>query len=253
MATMLAVMDLADLTQPDRYPLSAHYDPAWVLSLDMGPHPLWQLEDLLRDLDLHRGAKVLDLGCGKGATSVFLARECDVDVVAFDLWIDEAELRSNLEAMGASERVTAVNGDVHRLPFQEEEFDAIISIDAFEYFGTDVRLLPSLVRVLKPRGCIGMTTPALRKDPYQCAPSGYVADVIGWEAAGWHAPEWWATHWRLSGLVDDITARMQERGRDDWLRWSRVLGHDDEDAVVRMLQQDSDEQIGFAIVSATKK
>lgn len=250
---MLAVVDLADLTQPDRYLLSGHYDPAWVLSLDMGPHPLWQLEDLLRDLDLPRGAKVLDLGCGKGATSVFLARECDADVVAFDLWIDEAELSSNLAAMGVSERVTAVNGDVHRLPFQEEEFDAIISIDAFEYFGTDVRLLPSLLRVLKPGGCIGMTTPALRKDPYQCVPQGYVADVIGWEAAGWHAPGWWATHWRMSGLVDEITARMQERGREDWLRWSRALGHDDEDAVVRMLQQDSDDQIGFAIVSATKK
>ncbi len=80
-----------------------------------------------------------------------------------------------------------------------------------------------------------------------------MADVIGWEAAGWHAPEWWATPWRLFGLVDDITARMQEGGRDDWLRWSRVLGHDDEEAVVRMLQQDSDDQIGFAIVSATKK
>ena len=87
---MLVGMDLAALTRPDRYPLSTRYDPAWVLRLDMGPHPLWQLEDLLDDIDLHPGAKVLDLGCGKGATSVFLARECGVDVVAFDLWIDES-------------------------------------------------------------------------------------------------------------------------------------------------------------------
>jgi len=158
-AHILADMHPAELTQPDRYPLSAQYDPAWILSLDMGPHPLWQLEDLLRDLDLSPGSRVLDLGCGKGATSVFLVRECDVDVVAFDLWIEEDVLRSNLQAQGVLDRVTPVNGDVRDAPFEDGAFDAIVSIDAFEYFGTDVRLIPSLVRLLKRHGGIGMTTP----------------------------------------------------------------------------------------------
>lgn len=250
---MLVGVDVTELTQPERYPLSAKYDPSWLLGLDMGPHPLWQLEDLLGDLDLRPGAKVLDLGCGKGATSVFLACERDVDVVAFDLWVDEDELRSNLEAQGVADRVTPVNGDVRDLPFEDGEFDAIISVDAFEYFGTDVRLLPTVLRVLKSAGGIGMTTPALRTDPYESSPSACVTEVIGWEAASWHAPEWWATHWRLSGLVDNITARMQERGREDWLRWSRALGVDENGSVVNMLDADHDNQIGFSIVSATKR
>jgi cyclopropane fatty-acyl-phospholipid synthase-like methyltransferase len=42
----------------------------------MGPHPLWQLEDILPALALKPGSRVLDLGCGRGATAVFLAREC---------------------------------------------------------------------------------------------------------------------------------------------------------------------------------
>ncbi|GAA3794504.1 hypothetical protein GCM10022226_12340 [Sphaerisporangium flaviroseum] len=49
------------LIRPDRYPLSSAYDPAWLLELDMGPHPLWLLEDLARDLDLKPGMRVLDL------------------------------------------------------------------------------------------------------------------------------------------------------------------------------------------------
>jgi len=43
------------------------YDPERLLSHDMGPNPLWLLEDLSRDLDFQPGMRVLDLGSGKGA------------------------------------------------------------------------------------------------------------------------------------------------------------------------------------------
>ena len=252
--TMTRVLNASEsLNRPDRYPLSSKYDPAWVIELDMGPHALWQLEDLLPGLNLQSGQKVLDLGCGKGATSVFLVKECNVDVVAVDLWVSEDELRANLEAMGVADRVTVIGGDARDLPFNDAEFDAIVSVDAFEYFGTDVRFLPSLLRVLKPSGSLGMTTPALRDDPYQVPPPACVTGVVGWEAAGWHSPAWWVTHWQLSDLVENVTGRMQEGGREDWLIWSRALGATREDPVTRMLLADTADQIGFAIVTATKK
>lgn len=243
----------AALTRPDRYPRSARYDPAWVTSLDMGPHPLWQLEDLLTDLELAPGSRVLDLGCGKGATSVFLARECDVDVVAFDLWVAQDELRATLAEAGVADRVTAVNGDARDLPFADDEFDAVVSIDAFEYVGTDVRFLPGLLRVVAPGGAVGMTTPALRSDPYETPPPAWVTDVVGWEVAAWHSPQWWATHWRLTGLVDDVVARLQDGGREDWLLWQEALGDGPDAPVRRMLEADTDGELGFAIVSARKR
>jgi cyclopropane fatty-acyl-phospholipid synthase-like methyltransferase len=55
------------------------------MKLDMGPHPLWQLEDLTSTMDLQVGDRVLDLGSGRGATSVFLAREFGSIVTAVDL------------------------------------------------------------------------------------------------------------------------------------------------------------------------
>ncbi|ACQ80891.1 Methyltransferase type 11 [Beutenbergia cavernae DSM 12333] len=243
----------AELVRPDRYPRSAGYDPAWVLGLDMGPHPLWQLEDLLADVELQPGARVLDLGCGKGATSVFLARELDVEVVAFDLWVEADELHATLEEAGVADRVSAVNGDARDLPFADDEFDAVVSIDAFEYLGTDVRFLPGLLRVVRPGGAVGMTTPALRTDPYESDPPGYVTDVVGWETAGWHAPQWWARHWELTGLVDGVVARLQDGGRDDWVRWCRALGDGPDAPVRRMLEADTAEELGFAVVSARKR
>ncbi|MFI8281429.1 DUF5819 family protein [Streptomyces sp. NPDC085929] len=127
---------LNDLVRPDRYPRSSRYDPAWLVGLDMGPNPLWLLEDLVRDLDLRPGMRVLDLGSGKGATSVFLAREFGVDVVAADWWIPAEDAAAVFAEAGVGDRVAAVRAEAHALPFEAESFDAIVSIDAFEYFGT---------------------------------------------------------------------------------------------------------------------
>jgi|SRR5579884_2439085 len=244
------------LRRPQRYPRSASYDPAWVVALEMGPHPLWQLEDLLATIDLAPGMRVLDLGSGRGATSVFLARECGVDVVACDLWVPAEEAGAVFEAAGVGASVTAVNADVRRLPFADQEFDAILSVDAFEYFGTDVHLLPLLLRVLKPGSPIGMSTPALRADPYEAGIPPDVFKIWGYETAAWHSPEWWRRHWELSGLVDDIQARRQPEGRDSWLLWERTISEakgERSNPTIELLEQDDDEQLGFALVSARKR
>jgi hypothetical protein len=113
-----------------------------------------------------------------------------------------------------------------------------------------------LLRVLKPGGAIGISTPALRVDPYEGPIPAYVAAVVGHEAAAWHSPEWWQRHWELSGLLEDVQARWQVGGRDDWLTWARA-GCEAEragsDAVVEMLQQDTDERVGFTLISARKR
>jgi SAM-dependent methyltransferase len=248
-----SVAALGDLVRPDRYPRSAGYDPAWVVGLDMGPHPLWQLEDLTADLDLRPGMRVLDLGSGRGATSVYLAREHGVEVVAADWWVPAEDAAEVFARAGVSDRVTAVHAEAHALPFEAATFDAVVSIDAFEYFGTDVHLLPDLLRVLRPGGTIGMTTPALGVDPYEQAPPEAVTELIGWEAAAWHSPDWWRRHWELSGLVTEVTAHLQSGGRQDWISWARAAGEADDGPLLTMLSSLTDDQIGFALVSALKR
>jgi cyclopropane fatty-acyl-phospholipid synthase-like methyltransferase len=44
---------------------------------------------------------------------------------------------------GVARQVTAVRAEAHTLPFGKDSFDAIVSIDAFEYFGTADGYLPS--------------------------------------------------------------------------------------------------------------
>ena len=75
-----------------RYTRSNGYDPEWVFENQMGPHALWLLESLTEVLPIAPGTRVLDLGCGRAMTSIFLAREFGAEVWAADLWI--ARIRS---------------------------------------------------------------------------------------------------------------------------------------------------------------
>jgi cyclopropane fatty-acyl-phospholipid synthase-like methyltransferase len=244
------------LHRPDRYPRSTRYPSQWVMKLDMGPHPLRQLEELASRMDIQANDRVLDLGSGRGATSVFLAREFGSIVTAVDLTVPVEDVTAIFREAGVADRVTALQADARALPFGEEEFDAIVSIDAFEYFGTDVPTLPRLMRVLRSGGQVGMTTPALRHDPYDHPVPVHVARVVGWEAAAWHAPAWWRRHWELSGMVEEIEARWQADGREDWLRWARACAqfrNTGTDPVLDMLEADEDEDIGFTLVTARKR
>ncbi len=57
-----------------RYVRSNGYDPQWVVANQMGPNVLWLTESLCEVMRIEPGMKVLDLGCGRAMSSVFLAR-----------------------------------------------------------------------------------------------------------------------------------------------------------------------------------
>ncbi|MFI5911958.1 SAM-dependent methyltransferase [Dactylosporangium sp. NPDC051541] len=251
-----------ELIRPDRYPRSSRYDPAWLLDLDMGPNPLWLLEDLAQDLDLRPGMRVLDLGSGKGATSVFLAREYGVQVVAADWWIAPDEAAAVFAEAGVADRVTAVRAEAHNLPFAKDSFDAIVSIDAFEYFGTSDWYLPYLVQFLRTGGRLGMSTPGMTREIRELgAIPAPVKELFGWEPIAWHTPEWWRFQWEVTELVTVTSARLQDDGWRDWRLWTRAVAEHTGDwtgrahsrqAVIDLLTADAGELLGFAMVTATK-
>ena len=67
--------ELREKLAHDAYPRSNGYDPRWVIDNQMGPNALWLMEALTQAMPIERDMKVLDLGCGRAITSIFLARE----------------------------------------------------------------------------------------------------------------------------------------------------------------------------------
>src|SRR5690348_15088301 len=135
----------------DRFPRASRYHPDWVLAnASGGANPLWLTEWLTEALDLRPGMRVLDLGCGRALSSIFLRREFGVQVWAVDLWFSATENLRRIREAGVEDGVFPMRADARSLPFAAEFFDAIVSIDSFFYYGTDDFYLNEIARFVKP-------------------------------------------------------------------------------------------------------
>ncbi|MCB1155260.1 methyltransferase domain-containing protein, partial [bacterium] len=148
------------LDKPE-FPRGASYDADFMLDGQMGPNAVWLTEWLCRELPLEPGARVLDLGCGRALSSVFLAREFGTQVVAADLWIEPEGNWNRVRAAGCAGQVIPMALEAHHLPFAPGYFDAVVSVDAYHYFGTDDLYLSYLAGFVREGGRIAIVVPGL--------------------------------------------------------------------------------------------
>src|SRR6516162_1323720 len=149
----------------ERFPRSSQYHPDWVLgSASGGANALWLTEWLTTAMDLRPGMRVLDLGCGRAMSSIFLRREFGVQVWAADMWFNPSENLRRIRDAGVEDGVFPIHADARSLPFAADFFDAIVSIDSFMYYGTDDLFLSYLARFLKPAAVIGIALSGLMQE-----------------------------------------------------------------------------------------
>ena len=157
-------------TEPDfllseQFPRASQYHPEWIrASASGGANPLWLTEWLASALDLRPGLRVLDLGCGRAMSSIFLHREFGVQVWAVDLWFDASENLQRIRDAGVEQGVFPLHTNARSLPFAENFFDVIVSLDSYFYYGTDDLYLNYLARFLKPGGQLGIAGVGLMQE-----------------------------------------------------------------------------------------
>lgn len=111
--------------------------------------------------------RVLDIGAGTGRSAIMvLTARPKASLVAMDLFGDSfghhfgsngdprERLLTNLKAAGVADRASIETGDMRKLPFAAESFDAIVSAYAIDHVGRDGahRALAEAHRVIKPGG-----------------------------------------------------------------------------------------------------
>jgi cyclopropane fatty-acyl-phospholipid synthase-like methyltransferase len=227
-----------------RFPRSSRYNPEWILaSFSGGANPLWMTEWLSEAMHLRPGMRVLDLGCGRAMSSIFLNREFGVEVWAADLWFSPSENQRRIRDAGVSDHVFALRVDARMLPFAEEFFDAVMSIDSFVYYGTDALYLNSLARFVKPGGQIGIAGAGLMQEIDGPVPA-HLRDWWTPDMCCLHSATWWRQHWMKSGIVEVEVADTLSEGWRLWLDWQRAVWPDNANEIAAV-EADAGRYLGY--------
>ncbi len=109
------------------------------------------IEELLRWAKVTQAQNILDVGCGIGGSSLYLAEKFKATATGITL--------SPVQANRAIERAQSANLNAHfqvanalEMPFADNSFDLVWSLESGEHMPDKVKFLQECYRVLKPGG-----------------------------------------------------------------------------------------------------
>ncbi len=156
---------------------------------------------LARSAGISRGARVLDVGCGLGGSSLWLARELDCSVLG--ITISPAQRRAaerRARRAGLAERVRFEVRDANVLDVAPESFDAVWVIECSEHLMDKADFFQRCAGALRPGGMLALcawlaaerglarANPALVEEVCRgmiCPSLGSMSEHLDWlEAAG---------------------------------------------------------------------
>ena len=118
------------------------------------------LREMVSALQLPKGSRGLDAGCGIGLQCLLLAEEVGLTghVTGLDVSAEMLDYGQKIvKEADLSERISFQEGDVANLPFDDNTFDWVWSVDCVGYGPWEtLPLLKELVRVVKPDGIVAI-------------------------------------------------------------------------------------------------
>lgn len=184
----------------------------------MGPNAMMLLEELVNGISLKSGMKVLDLGCGKGLTSIFLAKEFGVQVFAVDLWISATDNFKRFKDLGVEDLVIPIHADAMDLPFAEEYFDAVISVDSYHYFGNnDSYFLEKLRPLLKKDALVAIAFPGIKYEVHEAIPEEMKPFWDEEILRTFHSIDWWKP--KFENALSNFSIKEMECFHEAWNDW----------------------------------
>jgi len=176
------------------------------------------------------GKSVLDLGCGTGGVTRFLAetyRPARVVGVDIDPGLIERAAKRATEA-GFAETLTFRTVRLGRLPFADGSFDVVFSKDAMVHLEDKEALFAEIFRLLRPGGWVAASDWMSSTDgPFSAAMAYYLqAEGLGF---GMASPTRYRTAMAEAGFGD---VRLTDRNE-----WYRPLAHREHDALAGPLYE----------------
>ncbi len=131
----------------------------------MGPNVILLAAEALDKAPIGSAERILDLGCGTGLSSMYLAENSKATVYAMDLWIHSTENFKRFVEFGFEKRIVPIHADANDTPFADDFFDAAYSFDSYHYFGRNYEYLDKhLAPLVKKGGSIVIVIPGLKQE-----------------------------------------------------------------------------------------
>jgi ubiquinone/menaquinone biosynthesis C-methylase UbiE len=137
---------------------------------EMERHHISIAEQTIRLMDLKPGDRVLDLGCGAGWATRILARAVDGgpagsgQVVGLD--VSDEMIRRARAASRDFDNILYVWGSAAEIPWEEDYFQKVLSIESFYYYPDQDAALGELFRVMAPSASLFILINLYKDNPY---------------------------------------------------------------------------------------
>ena len=175
-------------------------------------------DELLELCHIMPGHYVLDVGCGVGITACHLARAHGCRVVGVDSHPRMVERsRDWARRLYVADRVEFRQADALNLPFDDAQFDAVISESVMAFVADQQWAVNEYARVTGPRRYVGLTeatwieTPPPRLQEFLARAAGVGAQILA--ADGWRALLEGAGLQEVVAQSHRVTVRGEARNR----------------------------------------
>jgi SAM-dependent methyltransferase len=118
-------------------------------------------EDFIQAAGITTGMRVLEIGCGSGAFTTFVARAVGPSgkVEALDIqpaMLTQLEAKLTKPAFQDIQNINLHQADAYQLPFEDSELDLVYLITVLPEIPDQARALAEITRVLKPGGILAV-------------------------------------------------------------------------------------------------
>lgn len=117
------------------------------------------IEELLSWAEVQVAENIIDIGCGIGGSSLYLAEKFNAKASGITLSPVQAQrAKERAQAAGLATRTQFQVGDALNIPFADNSFDLVWSLESGEHMPNKKKFLEECYRVLKPGGTFIMAT-----------------------------------------------------------------------------------------------
>jgi len=163
-------------------------------------------KELIGLCGVDEGSYVLEVGCGTGATSRYLAQKVGCRVLGVDIrptMIEQA--RERAARAQVQDRAEFRVADATHLPFDEATFDVVLVESVTTFVVDKAAAIREYARVVKPGGCVGLNEEMWHQIPV-------LPEIVEYTAQTWDVQaeiltlEGWVELLEASGLTVELAS-----------------------------------------------